>query len=247
MKELIRLFALTAVAACATAIHAAIITVNTTNNVSPGPGETNLFYAISLANTNGDTSNTIKFNIPGAGPHYLKTPTNGYPLITNHNITIDGYSQPGSAPNSNSILAPNNAKIKIVLDSRIDPNSTAFLGTDMNYAPGAGNTGFGAGDVGMLGLFRATNFHAQGLCFLGQFSANYDMFCVAIACDHRDNPATQQATRAEKRHASDAIRAPSALRSDTAVVRELCRDIRQPRTSVNAMAAVIQHPDLASD
>ena len=183
MTKFIRLFTMTALAVWATTIHGAIITVNTTNNISPGQGETNLFYAISLANTNGDTSNTIRFDIPGTGVHYIKTPTNGYPLITNHNITIDGYSQPGSAPNSNPILAPNNAKIKIVLDSRIDPASTDFLGTDMDYAPGAGNTGFGAGDVGMLGLFRATNFHAQGLCFLGQFSPNYDMYCVAIACD----------------------------------------------------------------
>ncbi len=183
MKKFVRLCALFALAACATTLHAAIITVNSTNNSDFSVGVTNLFYALSLANTNGDSSNTIKFNIPGTGAHYLKTPTNGYPLITNHNLTIDGYSQPGSAPNSNPILAPNNAQIKIVLDSRIDPASTDFLGTDMNYAPGAGNTGFGAGDVGILGLFRATNFLAQGLCFLGQFSPNYDMYCVAIACD----------------------------------------------------------------
>src|SRR5262249_12607588 len=104
MKMFVRLCALSAVAACGTALHAAIITVNSTNNTDFSAGVTNLFYALSLANTNGDSSNTIKFNIPGSGAHYLKTPTNGYPLITNHNLTIDGYSQPGSAPNSNPIL-----------------------------------------------------------------------------------------------------------------------------------------------
>jgi hypothetical protein len=34
------------------------------------------------------------------------------------NLTIDGYRQPGSSPNTNSILQPNSAKIKVVLDSR---------------------------------------------------------------------------------------------------------------------------------
>ena len=38
----------------------------------------------------------IHFNIPGPGPFYLQTPPlyldNGYPAITNHNVTIDGYT-----------------------------------------------------------------------------------------------------------------------------------------------------------
>src|SRR5678815_5125657 len=97
---------------------AKIITVNTTNNVSPGPGETNLVQAIAML-ADGDA---IHFNIPGGGPFYLQTPPlvpdNGYPPITNHNVTIDGYTQPGAVPNSNRILSSNNAQIKIVLDSR---------------------------------------------------------------------------------------------------------------------------------
>src|SRR5207302_8289375 len=58
---------------------------------------------------------TISFNVPGtAGQvHYLQTPPNGYPIITNNGVTIDGYSQPGASPNSNPIHAPNNARIKI--------------------------------------------------------------------------------------------------------------------------------------
>src|ERR1700746_3280784 len=97
-------------------VRGKIIVVNTINNVSPAPGETNLVKAISLLQ-DGDT---IQFNIPG-GPgqvFYLQTPPGGYPIITNNNITIDGYSQPGATPNSNPIHAPNNAKIKICLDSR---------------------------------------------------------------------------------------------------------------------------------
>jgi len=166
--------------------RADVITVNTTDNLDFGAGKTNLWLAIQTANTNGAANNTINFNLPGSGPFYIVTPTNGYPLITNHDITINGYSQPGSAPNSHSIHSPNNARIKIVLDSRIDPNSPDVLATSMDYTAGANShAGFGPGDVGILGLYRATNFTASGLCFLGGFSYPQDwtMYCVGIACD----------------------------------------------------------------
>src|SRR3974390_2459353 len=78
---------------------AKIITVNTTNNLNPGPGETNLINAINLLQ-DGDT---IQFNIPGSGVHYIDTPTDGYALITANNITIDGYTQPGAVANSNPL------------------------------------------------------------------------------------------------------------------------------------------------
>jgi hypothetical protein len=168
------------------AANADVITVNTTNNLDFSAGKTNLWLAIQMANTNGAAKNTISFNIPGPGPFYIKTPTNGYPLITNHDLTINGYSQPGSAPNTNPIHSPNNAQIKIVLDSRIDPNSPDVLATSMDYSAGADpNAGFSAGNVAILGLFRATNFTAQGLCFLGAFSypGDWTLYCVAIACD----------------------------------------------------------------
>src|SRR5215470_4971095 len=111
---------------------AKIITVNTANNLTPGPGETNLVRAINLLQ-DGDT---IQFNIPGNGPHYLVSPPGGYPIITNlNNITIDGYSQPGSSPNTNPILSSNNANITIVLDARNGnftsfPDSIPGFGTD---------------------------------------------------------------------------------------------------------------------
>ena len=89
--------------------QAAIITVNTTNNVSPLPGQTSLKQAIASLH-DGDT---IRFAIPGPGPYYIATPTDGYALITNNNVTIDGYSQSNAVPNTNPILAPNNAQLKI--------------------------------------------------------------------------------------------------------------------------------------
>src|ERR1051325_8336694 len=98
MKKSALLF-IAATLSCAV-MQAAVITVNTTNNVNPLPLETSLQQALAGLH-DGDT---IQFNIPGPGPFYISTPANGYPLITNHNVLIDGYSQPGSAPNTNSIL-----------------------------------------------------------------------------------------------------------------------------------------------
>jgi len=137
------------------AASAKTIVVNTTNNVSPGPGETNLVMAISLLQ-DGDA---VHFNIPGPGPFYLVTPPlfpdNGYPAITNHNVTIDGYTQPGSSPNSNTILSSNNANIQIVLDSR---------GGGTHEDP---VSGYDPTESALLFVKGATNVTISGLCFLG--------------------------------------------------------------------------------
>src|SRR6266496_3545562 len=98
------------------------IVVNTADNLTPGPNQTNLVKAINLL----EDGDTVQFDIPGNGPHYLLSPPGGYPPITNiNNITIDGYSQPGSSPNTNPILSSNNANITIVLDAR-NGNFTSF-------------------------------------------------------------------------------------------------------------------------
>ena len=128
MKELTLLFSTATLALFYSTAEAAVITVNTTNNVNPLPLiETSLQQAL----TNLHDGDTIQFNIPGNGPFHLQTPTNGYPIVTNNSITIDGYSQPGSSPNTNEILAPNNAKIQIVLDSQgLGATSTVLAGLD---------------------------------------------------------------------------------------------------------------------
>src|SRR5438552_10106030 len=79
-----------------------------------------------------------------------------YPNITQNNLTIDGYSQPGSSPNSNSMLASNNAAIKIVLDSRAGGCTTNFIDGE-----------FGLDESGTLFIVGATNVHIRGLGFLG--------------------------------------------------------------------------------
>src|ERR1017187_5110827 len=86
MKVMKRLAYNLVLASClflAASAQAKIITVNTEDNANFGAGVTNLVRAISLL-ADGDT---IGFNIPGSGVHYLLTPLNGYPLITNSSVT----------------------------------------------------------------------------------------------------------------------------------------------------------------
>ena len=138
---------------------AAVITVTTTNNVSPATGQVSLLQALTTVQA-GDE---IRFNIPGTGPHYIPTPPGGYPFITNDNVTINGYSQPTSLPNTNSILAANNAKIQIVLDSR---DGGHRLMTFPLTAPND-DRGYLASEAAVLGVVDAKGFRAQGLSFLG--------------------------------------------------------------------------------
>jgi len=139
------------------------IVVNTVDNsITPPAGKTNLVQAINLLQ-DGDT---IQFNIPGSGVHYIATPTDGYPLITKNGITIDGYSQPGAVPNSNPIHAPNNAQLKIVLTST-NGNGLSMQTAITNYTGVWNqNLGFGPDELAILGFFRGSNTTVKGLAFL---------------------------------------------------------------------------------
>src|SRR2546423_752926 len=157
MKNLQHVVSTAALALFCSAPKAAIITVNTPDNAAPGTNETSLVMALNQLN-DGDT---IQFNIPGSGPFYIRTPAAGYHYITNNNITIDGYSQPGSAPNTNPILAANNARIQIVLDSRDGPGGTTPLGP-------LPNPGYTDEESAILPLLGAKNFNVRGLSFLAR-------------------------------------------------------------------------------
>src|SRR5215203_580771 len=77
---------------------AATVVVTTADNGVSNIGANGTFY---WALTNCSAGDTISFNIPGAGPHYLKSPPGGFPLLyQKHNVTIDGYTQPGSSINT---------------------------------------------------------------------------------------------------------------------------------------------------
>ena len=85
-------------------------TINGTCDV--GGGACTLRAAIQEANANVGPTDLINFAIPGAGPHTLGL-TSELPLITQP-VTINGYSQPGAAPNTARIGT--NADLRIVLD-----------------------------------------------------------------------------------------------------------------------------------
>jgi len=163
-------FALTLWASVASA---AVITVDTADNSGAG-GHTSLLRALNSLQ-NGDT---IRFNIPGPGPHYIITPQEGYPLIANDNVTIDGYSQPGSSPNTNPILGGNNAHIQIVLDS---------TGKGIQNLGPLHNPGYGDSESAILGLLGAKNFTIQGISFLSAYamgtSSDPDIYCLAFIND----------------------------------------------------------------
>ena len=83
--------------------NAAAITV-VVNTAGDVPGDTcevagpcSLRGAIDVANANAGPD-VIAFAIPGAGPHTL-APTTPLPVVTD-TVTIDGYSQAGSAVNT---------------------------------------------------------------------------------------------------------------------------------------------------
>jgi hypothetical protein len=162
------------------AATAGTVTVTVKDDGVSNIGAPGTFY---WALTNCIPGDTIAFNIPGPGPHYLQPPPTGFPLIyQKHRITIDGYTQPGSSANNNPITAANNANIKIVIDGRNNSpgniharsmDYSHFDGTLATSDPPINNTAMasdpnptGAGDLALLGIYRSTNVTIKGLAFL---------------------------------------------------------------------------------
>ncbi|MCI0745300.1 MAG: hypothetical protein L0Y58_07835 [Verrucomicrobia subdivision 3 bacterium] len=166
------------------------VTVTTTDNENPAAGQTSLLQAI----TDLQEGDTIRFNISGAGPHMIVTPIGGYPMITANNVTIDGYSQPGSSPNTNSILGGNNAQLRIVLDSTGTdsapnpdpsfPNRPLRRSTRLDFPMEVGNTGYGETENGILAVYQADNVTIRGLSFIARHTAGDEndpaIYCVAL-------------------------------------------------------------------
>ena len=102
-----------------------LITVTSTGDaISATDGVVTLREAITAANGNKNISDvvgvgaygndTIAFNIPGSGVQTIR-PTSALPIITDP-VTIDGYTQPGSAPNTNPVGQGLNGKLLIEID-----------------------------------------------------------------------------------------------------------------------------------
>ena len=91
-------------------------TVNSADDVDDGTCNAthcSLREALSLANAHPRTD-TIGFNIPGAGPHSIQ-PNSALPTITTP-VVVDGYTQRGASPNTNGPELGSNAVLKIELD-----------------------------------------------------------------------------------------------------------------------------------
>lgn len=151
--------------------HSAVVTT-ADNNSPPNDGETSLLEALTAVQDN----EVISFNIPGEGPHYIVTPVGGYPLIEKKGVVIDGYTQPGSAPNTSPPDAPKNAVIKIVLDSRTEEPNTRRTILDF--------PGFGLSESAVLGFKDAPDAFVRGLAFIGVSGQDNEedahVYCIAL-------------------------------------------------------------------
>jgi len=98
--------------------EAAPATFTVTNTNSSGSGS--LIQAIQDANSNNNPTekDTINFNIPGAGPHYIVPPYGGGPTYVTEPITLDGTTQTGSECGG---------ELKIVYDTSSTRNSPLEL------------------------------------------------------------------------------------------------------------------------
>ena len=135
------LFCLGAFLSLSGAAGAATFTVLNTND----SGADSLRAAITAANAAAGP-HTIEFNIPGAGPHVIAVLSSLPDLV--QTVTINGYSQPGSSPNTN----PFNLGLNTVLQIGID-GSAAGLITGLRLAApdivirGLAMYGFGEGSI----------------------------------------------------------------------------------------------------
>src|SRR6266508_6827904 len=112
MKGILPAAFLCALALPGTALPATTFTVNNTSDSGAG----SLRQAILDANATAD-ADRIVFNIPGPNVHTI-SPLSSLPALTDDaGATIDGYSQPGSSPNT--LAVGDNAVLKIELNGAL--------------------------------------------------------------------------------------------------------------------------------
>jgi CSLREA domain-containing protein len=111
--------------------------VNTSDDTDDGTcdtGHCSLREAINSANALPGTD-TIEFNIPGAGPHTIQ-PTEVLPTITDPAV-LDGYTQPGAGRNTNPLHLGTNAVLKIEIDGSNLEGAGAGLRVGLNISAGS--------------------------------------------------------------------------------------------------------------
>ena len=126
-----------------------VFTVTTTTDVvSSSDAAVSLREAILAANNTPNVGgpDTIAFNILGAGVHTILIPGAGLPRLPNITdaVVIDGFSQPGSSPNTNPIDQPSNALLLIELVGPSEfPLDGLFLAANGNTVRGLAMSKFG--------------------------------------------------------------------------------------------------------
>ncbi len=96
MSRSVQWLAASVVLALPALVHASVFSVLNTNDSGSG----SLRQAIIDANADSAAPHTIRFAIPGIGPHTINVASQ-FPGVT-RSMTIDGYSQAGSAVNTNT-------------------------------------------------------------------------------------------------------------------------------------------------
>jgi hypothetical protein len=149
---------------------AAVTPFEVTNTNDSGPGS--LRQAILDANTgfNSAHDNTVVFNIPGSGVHSIR-PTSPLPPIKD--LLIDGYTQPGSKPNT--LTSGTDAVLTIELDG-----SAAGAGADGLVNLGA-VPGTGVPNVTVRGLV-INRFSGRGISITGPGGDGFPGFVTLQGC-----------------------------------------------------------------
>lgn len=140
-----------------------------TTTASDGPGSLRAAIAAANAVSVIDEPNpiTISFDIAGAGPHTI-APATLLPQITRP-VVIDGYTQPGSSPNSNPLWDASNAVIAIEvsgasISSAIPGNVGLNLGagSDGSTVRGLAVNRFGGTNASGIAVSGSTGVAVQG-------------------------------------------------------------------------------------
>lgn len=92
-------------------------TFTVTTVADAGPGSLRQALLDADASVAG-APHTIRFNIPGDGPHLI-TPQTALPVPALEAVIIDGFTQPGARPNT--LAVGNDAQVKVVLDGTDQP------------------------------------------------------------------------------------------------------------------------------
>jgi hypothetical protein len=163
----------------ATGARAATFTV--TNTQDSGAGSLRQAIADAVATPTSAHDHVIAFNIPGTGVHTIK-PLSPLPPIKD--LTIDGYTQPGS--HANTLASGSDAVLTIELDG-----SLAGAGADGLVNEGAA-PGTGIPNVTIHGLV-INRFRGAGIHVTGPGGAGFPGFVTVRGCYIGTDPTGTQA------------------------------------------------------